>query len=361
MMPLNVNSAEFLVGYIQSKMEQMHAIVHRLDDDEGFSQRELERMREEYLTIDLDIQTQSRSVDDKDVEPTMEEYRALYSVTEQKWKVQYAKVDTSKGAIPKNRRASPEIQFGEVDMAEYENDEPVDEPQRRVVDTSMEMYVSDNEEPVPLQYWSYVRTTANFRPIQFARSDELWSASATKQPKLRAKTTRRHIQQSPSTVFSSSESQIDPVYGGRFNRLSTSSQASRQKPKKSVVSYVSSKQEPFSKAVSGRPYPPMLTQLPYSISRTDSRIIGMSEIYVRRPKPAQICPICPGGKHKLFHCTTFERSSLLERWFRALSAGVCLNCLTLGHSSFTCMSPGACTRCQKRHNSLLCPMNPMNR
>lgn len=123
--------------------------------------------------------------------------------------------------------------------------------------------------------------------------------------------------------------------------------------------YVSSKQETFSAPVMGRAYPPIQLTPPVALCRRDPSIIGKSELFVHPPQPASICPICPGAQHKLFRCPRMLRADLQERWFRALRAGVCLNCLMRGHSSFTCYNGEACIKCKCRHNSILCPKNPI--
>lgn len=128
-------------------------------------------------------------------------------------------------------------------------------------------------------------------------------------------------------------------------------------PSQTSRAYVSSQQEKFTAPVSGRAYPPVQVTPPVALSRRDPSIIGKSELFVHPPQPASICPICPGAQHKLFRCPKMLRADLQERWYRALRAGVCLNCLMRGHSSFTCYNGEACIKCKCRHNSILCPKN----
>lgn len=47
-------------------------------------------------------------------------------------------------------------------------------------------------------------------------------------------------------------------------------------------------------------------------------------------------------------------------WYIALNLGICLNCLSPGHSLLTCISQAGCFKCGTRHNSLMCPQNPHN-
>lgn len=127
-----------------------------------------------------------------------------------------------------------------------------------------------------------------------------------------------------------------------------------------IASYVSTRQEPFSQPRFDVPLPPVMSELPYPINRADRDLIGRSEIYIRKPRTDGACAECGDG-HRMYHCRTFEAFDLLERWYRALRAGVCLNCLRWGHSSFRCLKEGCCKRCGVRHNSLLCPRNRANR
>lgn len=146
--------------------------------------------------------------------------------------------------------------------------------------------------------------------------------------------------------------QIHPLHGEDRGWNDTASEVSRS-------TYVSSKQEVFRGPVTGRVFPPFARSSPMEISRRDPSIIGLSEIFIHPPQSAQVCPVCKGN-HKMYRCTTMLREGLQDRWFRALRAGVCLNCMIRGHSSFTCKNVGACSKCGVRHNSILCPQNPNN-
>lgn len=356
-------TAEYRVGFIQTKVDQLRKIVHRLENQHDFAKRELDHMRMEMMEIETEVLYQKKFYKDDRSGPRVKEFDQLYAMAEQLWEEQYTRVSVSKGTIPKTSGNSPAIQFGEVELAIHGNADqenlPPQEPRRRVIDTSLDDYATDNEKPLPVHCLSRVRPSPSYKPIEFPRPEELSRKQQEDEADLRAKLEqrRKHLcQPIESLSVSSKDSQPAPLYGGQYGRPKVSSQKSGQ----SFGAYVWSRQEIFAKPVSGRTYPPILTELPFQISRQDPEIIGMAEIYVRKPMPAQICPICPDSNHKLFRCATFKRSSLLERWFRALRVGVCLNCLTLGHSSFTCISGGACTRCQTRHNSKLCPQNPNN-
>lgn len=68
-MPRIVISAEFLVGYIQAKMEQIRTIVHRLNSRKDFSLSELDYIKQEILGIDTEVQVQSKMVKDGRIRP----------------------------------------------------------------------------------------------------------------------------------------------------------------------------------------------------------------------------------------------------------------------------------------------------
>lgn len=104
--------------------------------------------------------------------------------------------------------------------------------------------------------------------------------------------------------------------------------------------------------------PPVCLSAPINLSKKDDRIIGMAEMHMQSRNNSLKCPKCKDADHKLIHCNYFMRAGLLERWYIALTKGVCLNCLIRGHTSFTCMNQG-CRRCQVRHNSKLCPRCPL--
>lgn len=103
--------------------------------------------------------------------------------------------------------------------------------------------------------------------------------------------------------------------------------------------------------------PTFHSELRYPIRAGDVDLIGMSEIYVH--PSGTLCPMCRGN-HRMIRCPEFIRLILVDRWYHALSAGVCLHCLRHGHSSFRCYVDGTCSKCQKPQNSLSCPRNPAN-
>lgn len=113
------------------------------------------------------------------------------------------------------------------------------------------------------------------------------------------------------------------------------------------------------------PTPRFMNACPTRIRQDDPSIVGLTEFYIIRRINYHECPMC-GSNHKLIYCEEFARRPLIWRWWFALSNGLCLYCLTMGHSHFTCWSTdehgsNKCPRCRIRHNSLLCRNSPANR
>lgn len=73
------------------------------------------------------------------------------------------------------------------------------------------------------------------------------------------------------------------------------------------------------------------------------------------------CPVCKKDPpHTVFHCDVFKGKDLPARKRDARDHKLCFNCLRQSHTSAECKM-GNCKRCDKKHNSLLCPENPNNR
>lgn len=72
------------------------------------------------------------------------------------------------------------------------------------------------------------------------------------------------------------------------------------------------------------------------------------------------CKVC-NGNHAVHQCTAFRNMSFTERKKCAREKELCFNCLSPFHTSKDCQS-SSCRRCPgKKHNSLLCNENPLNR
>lgn len=72
------------------------------------------------------------------------------------------------------------------------------------------------------------------------------------------------------------------------------------------------------------------------------------------------CKICKSTEHQaLYECSDFKKRILSERRKKVSELRLCFNCLQPSHRSSQC-TRGNCKRCDKKHNSLLCPENPLN-
>lgn len=70
------------------------------------------------------------------------------------------------------------------------------------------------------------------------------------------------------------------------------------------------------------------------------------------------CSVCK-EIHTVFHCETFRKKNLTTRKKTARELNLCFNCLRPSHTAAECKSK-PCSRCNKKHNSLLCNENPLN-
>lgn len=78
------------------------------------------------------------------------------------------------------------------------------------------------------------------------------------------------------------------------------------------------------------------------------------------PKAESTTCACCSDDHVTRKCPKFLQLNLTKRKDEARAANLCFNCLSPGHNVKEC-KVGKCTRCEKKHNSLLCPENPNNR
>lgn len=373
-MPKCTYTPELLVGYIIGKVESLRAIIHRLSSDRVFTANELDYMRQDVRDIDQEVHTQSRMCKDERLGPKMKEYDQLSEMVKGLLEQGLVRANEAGTSHHATTSQAPAVSLNDL-AASVSN--VLRRPHREATREDLEIYASDNEEPLPLELMSTMVVTRRYSPVRFDRSpdDQSNGAVASVSMSARGSDLRQDLDRRRASINVESREQRDvsrrsnvPGRSNESNRpsvaVNSGSVRGRSPDARSTVSsmsYVSSGQETFSCPVRNRPYPPMTRVLPVALSRNDPTIIGRSEVFVHPPVHAQICPICPGGRHKLYRCTTMLRAGLQERWFRALRAGVCLNCLIRGHSSFTCMNVGACKACQQRHNSILCPQNENNR
>lgn len=362
-MPRFVTTAEYLVGYVSAKMEQFRTLVHRMENRCDFTRSELSYIQQEILDIDLEVQTQGKLVTDTRIKEKMVEYKRLFDLAERWYERRIRELGPESSDVVENFAPATEddapnqdetqMQFGDVDMSLYR------EPKPSAAD--LEPYASDEEGAVQLEYLSKVVVTIPYKPIQFPRPRDLVETDAGTSESALRQMARQAAEEQRVLTLRADRRRDEPIRSAQNGVRSRSEHGRNEsaRSQSSVSSYVSTQQETFSQPISGVPYPPIQRTPPIQISRKDPSLIGRTEIFVHPPAPAKICPICT-GYHKMHRCTTVLRAGLQERWFLALRAGVCLNCLLRGHSHYRCQTPGACYRCSKRHNSVLCPENRNN-
>lgn len=72
------------------------------------------------------------------------------------------------------------------------------------------------------------------------------------------------------------------------------------------------------------------------------------------------CKICDEPFHQLYRCEKFKKMNVPERKRVVRDHELCNNCFKPFHMSKDCFGK-PCSRCDKKHNSLICPENPMNK
>lgn len=377
-MPKCTYTAELVVGYILAKMEQMRRIIHRLENQIEFSRQELEHIRTDLQEIATDVDVQVKMVRDDRMGAKLIEYRMLLNQATQQRARRLEALDKPAETM------LVQLQFGEVDVA------MVDGPPRQAENVeadqdTMSLYASDNEEPLPLELMSVVKPAPTFEPVRIESADDNEpQPSTSRQADLREQLARHQAVASYGVQRDVREQGRGAGVGhrrgsgrwngqtrifvpsrtpeqGRSSNQSRSDTATSRSSMSSHASYVWSRQECFDEPIRGRTYPPVLREPPTPLVRKDPKLIGMAEVFTHPPQAnPKICPICPGGRHKMYRCPVFQRMGLQEKWYTVLKKGVCLHCLIRGHSHFTCDTPGACWRCGTRHNSKLCPKGPSN-
>ncbi|XP_062703912.1 uncharacterized protein LOC134286324 [Aedes albopictus] len=65
-----------------------------------------------------------------------------------------------------------------------------------------------------------------------------------------------------------------------------------------------------------------------------------------------LCLLC-GEAHRHFECPTINKWSLGQRIEKVKELNLCFNCLRSGHRSIACPSKKTCSKCQRRHHTLL--------
>lgn len=254
----------------------------------------------------------------------------------------------------------------------------------------LEVYASDNEEPMPVVRMSLITCPKGYQPIDLSGQP---TGSRRRNPFARRSSESRNVpgpsrdsrvgipprgaptagseRHSPPTVVQ--ENRRTSSRGRGHHRRTNggpvlSALAPEFHPTASHVqtvatgrraSYVWAPQKRADRPIHGVPYPPMAHERPLApeLRRNDPAIIGMAEIWTQRVgmrNPVR-CAHCQfQGNHRMYECPALKKESIQRRWYHALKTGVCLNCLIIGHSSFTCTNDGCCPVHGTRHSSFLC-------
>lgn len=80
---------------------------------------------------------------------------------------------------------------------------------------------------------------------------------------------------------------------------------------------------------------------------------------IEKKTPSNMCQIC-SENHPVHKCPKFLKMNISYRKKSIREHELCMNFLKPHHVSKDCYS-GACSRCNSKHNSLLCFENPANR
>lgn len=361
------SSCEYLAGIIAGKMSELQSILNMLASINRFSEAEMHNMRERIDLIDASVRCQHRAIHDRRLQPKLNFYEQLLELT----LAELSRRENHRGYQPPESDAM--------------------RARRLRSNADLDHYASDGRGEVPLEYWTTVEPAPGRVPtdandlrqrLTNRREGRGWTEwDPTPSVEYRNHVAERHtgmarvsdrnneeqagpsgLQQmestrSPAPRRTSSDDSSDSTGSQRTRNLSHMSARSRS----SIRSYQSSRQQQFSRPQYGIALPPMLDELPCQLDRNDTSLVGRSEIYVQRPREIhRRCPLCYHD-HRLIRCGIFRAFNLHRRWYCALYHGVCINCLRVGHSHFTCWREGACEHCHVRHNSLLCMNRPARR
>lgn len=71
------------------------------------------------------------------------------------------------------------------------------------------------------------------------------------------------------------------------------------------------------------------------------------------PKTSFKCIMCINSDHPTSDCEIFKKLLPEQRWSEVRKKLICINCLNKGHSAFRCRFRGQCSKCFRRHHTLL--------
>lgn len=111
-MPKRTDTAELVVGYVQSSRDRLRQVVHRLENQVEYSQQELDHVRTDLIEIEAGVQVQSRTVNDERMPRILAEFRKLMDrAVEQRARRERAL----------NNPRPNQLQFGTVDPSEVKS------------------------------------------------------------------------------------------------------------------------------------------------------------------------------------------------------------------------------------------------
>lgn len=238
----------------------------------------------------------------------------------------------------------------------------------------LEIHASDNDESMPLEYMSLIRPTAAYTPVTFAPSPPhgrpatgVLAEGTPEKRRKQGKTKPGEPSRTPESTDLRNKlikNRVNPF--ARTHRQSMNSIANVTQPAARLLrnqlpdkSYNWVKQTRATGPIRGITYPPMMETPPryMRLGNGNPTIVGMAERWTqkvgnRRPT---YCAFCRYKEdHRMYQCPVLRRENIQQRWLEAIKLGVCLNCLTIGHSSFTCQDRGCCPYHGTRHSSFLC-------
>lgn len=220
--------------------------------------------------------------------------------------------------------------------------------------SKLERDASGNVEEIPITRRSLLKCPENYQPITFSNESRTSRNVNPFSRERRDDVENRRKEFSWGGVYHPRAQQEE-----RMSIQNTTRESDAVRNWNVKRPYVWAKQTPARGPVWGVPYPPMAHARPMTIElkRNDPEIIGMAEIWTQKVgnHDAKKCAPCQfQGNHRMYGCTALQREGIQLRWYYALKCGVCLNCLMIGHSSFTCKDQGCCKYHGTRHSTFLC-------
>lgn len=87
-------------------------------------------------------------------------------------------------------------------------------------------------------------------------------------------------------------------------------------------------------------------------SRVTTNVKPKQNLNNSKSKQLNSCPFCRDS-HSIFHCKEFIKLTPQQRFTQITSRKLCRNCFKPFSVSHVCTA-GSCTKCQRKHHTLLC-------